>query len=81
MSPVGQALQERFDNVSRAELERLHRKTASLTPEQRAEVHALALEVAQRLALRLDAALASSGSGELAALVMQLFAVSAKEIK
>ena len=81
MSPVGEALQERFDNVCRAELERLHRKTASLTPEQRAEVHALALEVAQRLALRLDAALASSGSGELAALVMQLFAVSAKEIK
>ena len=81
MSPVGQALHERFDTVSRAELERLHRKTASLTSEQRAEVHALTLEVARRLALRLDAALASSGSGELAALVMRLFAVSAKEIK
>ena len=81
MSPVGQALHERFDTVSRAELERLHRKTASLTSEQRAEVQALTLEVAQRLALRLDAALVSSGSGELAALVMQLFAVSAKEIK
>ena len=81
MSPVGQALHERFDTVSRAELERLHRKTASLTSEQRAEVHALALEVAQRLALRLDAALASSGSGELAALVMRLFAVTAPDVE
>ena len=77
MSPVGEALQERFVNVCRAELERLHRKTASLTSEQRAEVQALTLEVAQRLALRLDAALVSSGSGELAALVMRLFAVTA----
>jgi hypothetical protein len=75
MSPVGHALQERFGNVCRSELQRLHKKTASLAPEHRAEVQALTLEVAQRVALRLDAAL-EKGSGELAAIVSRLFAVT-----
>jgi len=76
MSPVGHALEERFGNVCRSELERLQKKTASLAPEHRAEVHALTLEVAQRMALRLDAALARTG-GELEGVVMQLFGVTA----
>ena len=75
MSPVGHALQERFGNVCRSELQRLHKKTASLAPEHRAEVQALTLEVTQRVALRLDAAL-EEGSGELAAIVSRLFAVT-----
>ena len=58
-------------------LQRLPRPIQGLQCQQRAEVHALTLELAQRLALRLDAALVSSGSGELAALVMRLFAVTA----
>lgn len=80
MSPVGQALEERFGNVCRSELERLHKKTASLAPEHRAEVHALTLEVAQRMALRLDAALNNTG-GELEAVVMRLFAVTAPNVE
>ena len=80
MSPVGHALEERFGDVCRSELERLKRKTASLAPEHRAEVHALTLELTQRLARRLDAALTETG-GELDALVMRLFAVTASNME
>ena len=80
MSPVGHALRERFGSVCRSELERLHKKTALLAPEHRAEVHALTLEVAERLALRLDAALMKTG-GELEAVVMRLFAVTASNVE
>jgi hypothetical protein len=76
MSPVGLALHERFETVCRSELVRLRRKTASLSPEHRAEVDALALELSQRLAVRLDAALDAPGSAGIAPVVMRLFAVS-----
>lgn len=81
MSPLGHALRERFETVSRMELQRLRRKTASLAPEHRAEVDALTLEVAQRMAQRLDAALGSAGGGELADVVMRLFAVTASAVE
>ena len=77
MSPVGRALHDRFDEVCRTELQRLRRKTASLSPEQRAEVDALTVAVAQGIASRLDAALDAPGSGDLASVVMRLFAVNA----
>ena len=80
MSPVGHALHERFDSVCRSELQRLQKKTASLAPEHRAEVNALTLEIAQRLALRLDAALTRS-PGKLEAVVMRLFAVTAANVE
>jgi hypothetical protein len=80
MSPVGQALQERFGSVCRSELQRLHKKTAALAPEHRAEVHALTIEVAERLAERLDAAVAKT-DGELDAFVMRLFAVTAPDVE
>jgi hypothetical protein len=80
MSPVGHALHERFGRVCRLELERLHKKTAALAPEHRAEVHALTLEIAQRMALRLDAALTKTG-GELEAVVGRLFAVAARNVE
>lgn len=76
MSPVGFALNERFETVCRSELLRLRRKTASLSPEHRAEVDALALELAQGLAARLDAALDAPGSTGIAPVVMRLFAIS-----
>jgi Glutamyl-tRNAGlu reductase, dimerisation domain len=80
MSPVGHALRERFGDVCRAELERLHKKTASLAPEDRETVQAMTLEVMQRVALRLDAAL-ECGSGELAAIVSRLFAVTPAHVE
>jgi len=78
MSPVGHALHQQFERVCRSELVRLRRKTAALTDEDRAQVDALALEVAQRLAVHLDAALEQAGPGGagLTPVVMRLFAVS-----
>lgn len=76
MSPVGRALHEQFETVCRSELLRLRRKTAGLRDEDRAQVDALALEVAQRLAVRLDAALDGPGGVSITPLVMRLFAVA-----
>lgn len=81
MTPVGRALHDRFGDVCRSELQRLRRKTASLSAEHRAEVDALTLEVAQRMALRVDAVLDSADSSELAAVVMRLFAVTAPSLE
>ena len=76
MSPVGRALHSRFEEVCKTELQRLRRKTASLTPEQRAQVDALSVEVTQAIASRLDAALAHAGTEDVASVVKRLFAVA-----
>lgn len=76
MSPVGRALHSRFEEVCRTELQRLRRKTASLTPEQRAEVDALSVEVTQGIASRLDVALQHAGTDDVASIVKHLFAVT-----
>lgn len=85
MSPVGEALQERFESVCRSELERLRRKTASLSAHERALVDALALEITERLAVTIDAAVAAPGAAGIGPAVMRLFAVTApvfeKEIR
>ena len=81
MSPVGHALHEHFENVCRSELQRLRRKTASLTSEDRAHVDALALEVAQRLAVRLDTALDAPDAAGITQVVMRLFAVSPQSLE
>jgi hypothetical protein len=77
MSPVGQALQDRFERVCRSELGRLRKKTAALSADERALVDALALEVTGRLAVTLDAAVAAPGAAGIAPAVMRLFDVSA----
>ena len=74
MSPFGLVLQERFESVCRSELQRLRKKTASLTDTERAQVDALALEVTRRLAGTLDAAVAAPGRSGLAPVVVRLFA-------
>lgn len=74
MSPVGLALHRRFETVCRSELQRLRRKTASLTDAERAQVDALALEVTRTLAVTLDAAVAAPGRSGIAPMVVQLFA-------
>lgn len=81
MSPAGRALHERFESVCRSELQRLGRKTASLTAEERARVHALALEVTHGLAVTLDAALDVPGRSAIAPVVMRLFAVTAPSLE
>jgi hypothetical protein len=81
MSPAGRALHERFESVCRSELQRLRRKTASLTADERARVHALALEVTRGLAVTLDAALDAPGSSAIAPVVMRLFAVTTPSLE
>lgn len=74
MSPIGHALQSRFEEVCRSELNRLRRKTASLSPENRAEIDAISVEVTRAIASRVDAALAAGGA-DVAQIVARLFAV------
>jgi hypothetical protein len=57
MDSVAQALHDRFDEVCRAELQRLRKKTARLSEAQRAEVDAIAVQVAHGIAARAAAAL------------------------
>jgi glutamyl-tRNAGlu reductase-like protein len=81
MSPVGRALHERFETVCRGELERLRRKNAAFSPEERAQVDAATVAVARGIASRLDAALEAADTGELASVVMRLFAVNAAPVE
>ena len=76
MSPIARALHDRFDEVCRAELLRLRRKTAALSPADRAEVDAITVEVTQAIASRVGAALMRQESGELTEIVARLFAVA-----
>jgi hypothetical protein len=77
MSPTARALHQRFDEVCRAELQRLRRKTASLSPAEREEVDEISVQVTQAIAARFGAALEHDDAGELEAVVARLFAVPA----
>jgi hypothetical protein len=79
MSPVGRALHERFEEVCRTELQRLHRKTASLTASERREVDAISVAVTQGIAARFEAALAGPDGAHLSEIVARLFAVAPDE--
>lgn len=79
MSPIARALHDRFDEVCRAELLRLRRKTAALSPAERAEVDAITVEVTKAIAARVEAALARQQSEDLADIVARLFAVAPVE--
>jgi hypothetical protein len=74
VSPVGRALHRQFEAVCRTELTRLRRKTAALSPDERAEVDAISVEVTLGIASRLEAALAAGGS-DVTDVVARLFAV------
>jgi glutamyl-tRNA reductase len=76
MSPLARALHEKFDEVCRTELQRLRRKTASLTAEERAEVDAMSVAVTQAIAARVEAALECQEGPELSEMVARLFAVA-----
>ena len=78
MSPIARALHEKFDEVCRTELQRLRRKTASLTADERAEVDAMSAAVTQAIAARVEAALESQDGPELTDMVARLFAVVPK---
>jgi hypothetical protein len=77
MSPIAHALHERFDTVCLSELDRLRRKTAALSPDERAEVDAITVELTRAIAARFGAALERDESGDLGDIVARLFAVPA----
>lgn len=76
MTQLGQALCERFEAVSRSELVRLRRKMARLSEEDRAVVEAIAVEVTQGIALRLDAKLAALDGAGVDDVVARIFSVA-----
>ena len=75
MSPIACALHEKFDEVCRAELQRLRRKTAALTAEERAEVDDISVQVTRAIATRFGAALERDPGGQLHDIIATLFAV------
>jgi hypothetical protein len=77
MSPISRALQHRFEQVCRAELERLKKKTASLSAGDREQVDAISVQVTQAIAHRFQAALERPEGNDLAEIVARLFAVPA----
>lgn len=76
MSPISRALHERFEEVCHRELQRLRRKTASLSPEARSEVDAITRAVTHAIAARVGAVLDREPGGELDLIVARLFAVT-----
>jgi hypothetical protein len=76
MSPISRALHERFEEVCRAELIRLRRKTAALSPEDRAEIDAITVAVTHAIASRVEAALECEQGEAIAGVVARLFDVA-----
>jgi hypothetical protein len=76
MSPMARALHDRFDEICRAELARLRRKTAALTPAEREQVDAISAQVASAIAASVGAAVDGPDGAGLHDIVSRLFAVS-----
>lgn len=79
MSPLAIVLQERFEEICRAELVRLRRKTASLSATHRAELDVISLSVARAIAARLSDAIDRDQRAETESVVSHLFAVPPPE--
>jgi glutamyl-tRNA reductase len=75
VSPLRRALQSRFEEVSRAELQRLRKKTSALEPETRAAVDAVTIELLRGMALRATERLETSEGEKFATVLAQLFGV------
>lgn len=76
---MARALHDRFEEVCRLELVRLRRKTASLTPGQRAEVEAVSLEVARAISACFEASLDGQHAEGLHDIVGGIFGISASD--
>jgi Glutamyl-tRNAGlu reductase, dimerisation domain len=75
MSPIARALHHRFDEVCRAELARLRRKTAALTPADQEQVGAITAEVTKGIAATVGAAMDRPHGADLDNIVRRLFAI------
>jgi glutamyl-tRNA reductase len=73
MSPVSQALRARFESVARAELQRMKKKTASMSDEERAELEAISVQVAQALAAQFEQGIDGPDGERLEGVVSRIF--------
>jgi hypothetical protein len=76
MSPIARVLHSRFEEICRAELVRLRRKTASLSATDRGDLDAISLSVAHAIAARLGEALERDTAADTGNIVTHLFAVT-----
>ena len=72
-SGVGRALERRFEEVGRSEIDRLKRKLAGLSPEERASVEAIVADVIGALARVPAAVLAQADHRPTLEAVVHLF--------
>jgi glutamyl-tRNA reductase len=70
---VARALRERFEEIRRAELARLYKKTAGLTDAQRADIEGITAEVVHALAQGPARALEQDGGAALIQATVHLF--------
>ena len=79
MSPTARVLHDHFEEVCRAELVRLRRKTASLSATARGELDDISLSVVRAIAVRLGEAIDQDATPETGNIVTHLFAVTQRE--
>jgi Glutamyl-tRNAGlu reductase, dimerisation domain len=79
MSPIARVLHSRFEEICRAELVRLRRKTASLSASDQGELDAISLSVAHAIAARLGEALERDTAADTGNIVTHLFAVTLED--
>lgn len=79
MSPIARVLHDRFEEICRAELSRLRRKTASLSVSDRGELDDISLSVVRAIAARLGDALEQDTAPDTGSIVTHLFAVTPGE--
>ncbi len=72
---VSEALQERFDAIRRAELERLRKKLGGLTDEDRRHVEAITADIIRAIARVPAERLAASPQGPAVEAMVRLFAL------
>lgn len=75
MSPVSQALRDRFESVARAELQRLKKKTTALSDAERAQLEAISVQVAQALADQFEQGIDGPDGARLEDVVSRIFAL------
>jgi glutamyl-tRNA reductase len=73
MSPVSQALRQKFESVARAELQRLKKKTATLNEDDRAQLEAISVHVAQALAAEFEQGIDGPDGARLERVVSEIF--------
>ena len=73
MSPITQALRAKFESVARAELQRMKKKTASMSEEERAQIEAISVHVAQALAAQFEQGIDGPDGARLEGVVSKIF--------